>query len=466
MKDIVVYHYTLMDKHTGSSEKLLRDLALILADCNEFIIHLVYSVFNEVEIVDKIKNHKNIRLVPFNYSKVELCSPCRLIGMEPTMDYIIDNIKPKCFIGLVWSNNQEMIRKLPETIPVMLISPFGNVCSNGNLRKLYVSGLTQTDTVKRQGINHVEQFFNPLVIPPFNFRKNRPANPGDPVVFGRSGRSDAAIFDPISFIAFARLEGEYGNKVRFIYINPSDSARELATKLNIKRIEFRSWLSNEELASFYQEIDVFAHARKDGETIGISIAEAMLAQNAVVSHRSMMFNDHVHLLKEPFGKVVDIGDADGYYACMKYFVENNHRLHEFGRLAREYSQPIFDIDVIGNNFISDVNEVCSYYGIPGQKIPYNSNAIEIIRDILLRASQGSLTIPALIDITDICTSAGNHQMSTLIYKTWIENSEHSFTNIDFKKFSPGMALLNAGRECDAAVSWRTILTDLTVPPPF
>lgn len=364
MHSIIVFHPFLFDKVTGSAEKLLREFILVLADSGHFLVHAVFGDRNTVEVPEELIGHANVRLCRFAYDRIENAPPWRFVGMTPNIVDMVASIKARAFICLVSDEDQEPVRSLPLWLPVMLIAPFGNFCSNGNVRKLYVSGVKNVARLKRRGVWAASVFYNPLVVPPVNVKKasNVPIN--RPILIGRVGRSDSSIFDPISILAFARLEAEYAAAVRYVYVNPPKEARALVSRLGLKQVEFREWLSEKELAAFYDEIDVFAHARKDGETLGVAIAEAMLRQNVIVTHVSRYFNEHLFLAREPFGRIAGIDDADGYYAHLKYFVSHPELLPSLGRQAREFAATYFDGKAVGRRIVSDCIEACSFYGKP------------------------------------------------------------------------------------------------------
>jgi glycosyltransferase involved in cell wall biosynthesis len=345
-------------------------LALILADSGEFTVHLAFG--NEsgikVSIPDRISSHPNIRLIPYTYEGADAAPSGSVVRTSPSFEEIVSRANPQCYIGLVSSYSNGIICNLPREIPQILISPFGHVCSNGNLRKLYVSGAANTKALLAKGVDMAQVFYNPLPIPPFNEEKAHGRDPSSVIVFGRTGRVDAP-FDPISFRAFSRLEKEYGDKVKYIYVNPNEEARQMSKHLGLKRVEFREWLSEEELKAFYREIDVFAHARLDGETLGVAIAEAMLNQCPIVSHKSFVHDEHLTLLNGSYGWVAEICDSDGYYQGMKYFIENRDRIPEFGKAARDFAVSTFDKDIIGVQFLEQVREVVKYYGSYGVRLP-------------------------------------------------------------------------------------------------
>ena len=464
MTPVLMYHHCLFDRVAGSSESLLRSLALILADSGQFVVHMVYGIKPgvDIEVAGRIANHPNIRLHPFHYDHVEVLYPCRVVGMAPEWGEIVSRIDPRCFIGLVWSDNQILIRELPRDIPVMLISPFGNICSNGNLRRLYVSGQTQMKKLVDRGIDICQVFFNPVPIPAIKERKLRQKTADEAVVFGRCGRPDPAIFDPISLEAFARLEAEYGASVKYIYVNPSDEARKIVAERNLKQVEFRQWLSEQELLDFYEEVDVFAHARRDGETIGIAIGEALLHQNPVVSHKSLAFNDHMVLLDGPFARVAEVGDVDAYYQGMKFFVDNKGLLPELGLQAREFATRFFDWDIIGASFLKDVQDVCGFYGIPGMELPAppEDSVFDTIRAIFAQANQGQMTMETLLSYLDMFASVQNFTLLMQLLKTWLANAIWTVPPDSSNLFAAAEALAQSGRDAEAFAAYREILVRL------
>lgn len=357
MKTVMIYHDNLFGDRLGSTEKLLQTIAIHAAGL--FKVLAVYGKRNGENFPGKIHEIKNLILVPFYHSRREPSEPFRCLKMIPDISTIIKLYNVQTVVSTVWSEYQFPMIDIPPTIPVLLISPFGNFCSNGNVRKVYVSGRTNANLLKAKGIHSAEMFFNPLPVPPFNDKKNkiRPV-----CIFGRTGRSDENIFDPISLKAFSRLEREYGDQVKFIYVNPCEKARQMAHALGIKRIEFREWLNERQLVEFYSEIDVFAHSRYDGETVGIAIAEAMLAQCPIITHRSRYHNDHLYFLQEPYARVADI-DSDGeYYEHMKWFMQNQKQIPALGIKSREVAIRLFDENMILNKVINDLLYVSSFYG--------------------------------------------------------------------------------------------------------
>ena len=362
--NIIVYHDNLFGDSIGSTEKLLFDFIRILASHERFRLFAVYGRKNGENIPPDIKKLANISFMPFEHAYRDKEQPFRCKEMNPDLGSVLAKVNPRLFIAAIWDKKQFPVIDIPTKIPLMLISPFGDFCTNGNVRKLYVSGFNNTRRLRKKGLLIAEQFFNPLRFPELIDAEESRSKEPSTVVFGRTGRGDSAIFDPISILAFSNLEKEFGEKVRFIYVNPSVEAMNLAKQLGCRRIEFRDWLDENTLKEFYKQIDVFAHSRLDGETVGISIAEALIAQKPVITHVSRKNNDHLFLVRSPFGRVARLGDVEEYYRHMKWFVENSEKIPMLGLKARSFAMKYFDYDLISRKIVKDVKEAVKGYGRP------------------------------------------------------------------------------------------------------
>ena len=361
MKKILIFHPFLFNDNIGSSEKLLQDFAKILIKKNDFFIYCVYGISrHKISIPKFFSNHPRIKLISFSFVELGSRAPWKPKGIDKCVIKIISTINPKIYIGLVFDNYQWPIIKIPSRISLFLISPFGNFCSNGSVKKLYVSGQENYLKLKIKGINIVELFFNPIKVP--RFKKNK-IQKNDPVIFGRTGRDDPLIFDSISIKAFAKLEMKFGKAVKFIYVNPSKEARELVNSLNIKNLEFKSYLNEKDLKKFYKNIHVFAHARVDGETVGISIIEAMLNCCMVITHVSKLNNEHLKLLHKPYGLIAKQNDVEAYYNHMKWCVENKNKIISLGNIAKNKVKDLVDYNSVSKKIINDCTEIANEQNI-------------------------------------------------------------------------------------------------------
>lgn len=362
MIEALVFHHTLLNLETGSSEVLLRNIIKTLAMSRRFRVTVAYGVEDKVALTNELSQLDNVIFQPFTYSGISNTVGSAILEMDPPLCEIVSHVKPRIIVALVWDIAQHSIHIIPQNIPMLLISPFGVFASNGNVRVLYVSGQKNVKRLHKLGIKKAELFFNPLKIPPYNKHKKDNFNVRKQVQFARVGRNDSRIFDPISILAFAKLERIYDCKVKYIYINPSYEAIELVNKLGLKQLEFRSWLTEIELESLYADIDVLAHARLDGETVGIAIAEAMLHQNFIITHKSNVDDEHLNLLDQAFSRVVEKNDVDGYFEAMEFCLKSGQNLAGFGDIAREKAISIFSPIKISEKIIVDCINASQKYG--------------------------------------------------------------------------------------------------------
>jgi glycosyltransferase involved in cell wall biosynthesis len=341
----------------GSLEKLLQLFAKILS--RDFNVFFAYCPQKGEERLDSVKNLP-ITLVPFSYSHRQNGEPYELLGMNPYIGQIISRYNIHCIFTDVFANYQFPMNEVPASIPFVLISPFGHFTSNGNTPCAYVSGKDNLKVAKKRGAKNAKILYNPLEDFAPEFLIKHPV--GDSIVFGRIGRPEDAIFDPISVKAFKKLEALYGDKVRYIVVNSPPAWVKLASSLGLKNMEFRKPISDPvELAKFYREIDVLAHARKDGETVGMAIGEAMLAGNPVLTHKSHFHNDHFNILDSSYARWCEPDDDLAYFENMKWMVENKNQIRPMGQLARKRALEIFSLMAQAPKIIADFKEACTHY---------------------------------------------------------------------------------------------------------
>ena len=99
----------------------------------------------------------------------------------------------------------------------------------------------------------------------------------------------------------------------------------------------------EDVWTFHNAIDVLAHYRRDGETQGLNINEAMLARKPIITHKSKHWNAHLEYLDESFSFIAEMDNSDQYAEFMNFFAlyENKDRIKEMGNLARDKAIKLF-----------------------------------------------------------------------------------------------------------------------------
>ena len=357
---IAILHHSLMESQSGSSEKLLRDIASYLSSRSNIELTLIYGDSSD-NLDEPAFNEENIFHQKFKYSSIGINSPCAIEDLSINFSSVLLERKVDIVIALAWSWSIRHLEEIPANIKLYLISPFGHVIERPNISKILVSGYKNFNKLNSLGYKNILNFLNPLNSEKYSddscLRKK-----SDVIVFGRVGRPDPYLFDPISLRAYKLLEDEFPGKVRFIYLNPCNQAIDFAYKNNIKSIEFRSWMNEEELIGFFHEFDILCHARHDGETLGIAIVEALLSGKCVVSHISQIHNEHLRWLKSPFGRFVGSGDVIAYYWAMRDFYIHKDSLGDYGMQAQNSVKDLFDSDRIYSSIYQDLLEICAHEG--------------------------------------------------------------------------------------------------------
>jgi glycosyltransferase involved in cell wall biosynthesis len=123
---------------------------------------------------------------------------------------------------------------------------------------------------------------NPVDDPSSQLRMNLDVPEGT-IVLGRCGRPDNGIYNSVSVKA-AHMLLIQGYKIHFLVVAPPTNMLDDLAKYGIPFHAISPTTNEEVLSSFYNTIDIYAHARADGESFGVNIAEAMMHAKPVVTH--------------------------------------------------------------------------------------------------------------------------------------------------------------------------------------
>lgn len=167
-------------------------------------------------------------------------------------------------------------------------------------------------------------------------------------VLGRIGRPDDSIFDPISLQALKFIEEKYDYNILYLVQSPPPAMVAMACDMGLTKIQFLQTplISDHDITLFFNTIDVLAHARRDGETFGLNIAEAMIHSKPVISHRSRIANGHKAFVKR-CGYFAGTSNYEEYakYIITLYNDKNKHR--QLGENGRKYAMDNFLLDKVG-----------------------------------------------------------------------------------------------------------------------
>ena len=176
--------------------------------------------------------------------------------------------------------------------------------------------------------------------------------------FGRIGRASDNIFDPIGIMAFKQVVKEIQN-VHYLVMSPPPILRKIVEEQKIPNVHFLEPSAREkDVWAFHQANDVLAHFRKDGESCGLNIEEAMLCGKPIISHKSRYWNAHLEYLDDSFSRIAEIDNVEQYAEYMREFTElkQNGKILEMGKEAKEKAEKLFLIKNNINRFEKWVDE--------------------------------------------------------------------------------------------------------------
>jgi len=160
---------------------------------------------------------------------------------------------------------------------------------------------------------------------------------GQTLVFGRIGRSVDTIFDPIAIYAFEKTIKDAKGDCLYLIVGPSAKLKQIVDDRKIPSVlSIDSLASDEDVWAFHGAIDVLAHYRLDGESLGVNIIETIAAGNPVITHESRRWNAHLEYLSDDFAFVADVDSVDQYASFMEFCVrpDNRHFIRKMGQHAK------------------------------------------------------------------------------------------------------------------------------------
>jgi len=169
--------------------------------------------------------------------------------------------------------------------------------------------------------------------------------PGDAILVGRVGRADN--FDPIALKAFSKAtEANPEKDVWYLVVNGCERWVETAAELGITNIVFIDpIIDDEELSRFYSALDIYAHARHDGECCPCNIQEAMMHGVPIISHVSQMYNGQAEIIGD-VGFVAPLADTMAYADFLDQLINDDEARKKLNVLVLRRAMRHFEASCI------------------------------------------------------------------------------------------------------------------------
>jgi glycosyltransferase involved in cell wall biosynthesis len=231
---------------------------------------------------------------------------------------------------------------------------FGFYDGNAKVSKtLFMSKWLMDDTMKKlrpisRGIipsrfdfinNPVEQPYTHEILPIAERWRHDNA-----IIVGRCGRPDNGIYNSVSIDA-VRLLRMQGYDIRFLVVAPPSNMVNDLAKYEIPFHMIEPTVDPLVLSTFYNSVDIYTHARADGETFGVNIAEAMMHGKPVITHIATpsvpgmgVFQSQTELVNNGQTGFVVNNNPGEYAEALMTLIEDaplRNKMGEFGRLKAE-----------------------------------------------------------------------------------------------------------------------------------
>lgn len=252
-----------------------------------------------------------------------------------------------------WADGLDSLELDPST-RVVETNVYGDHGSRADLR-LFVS---RTVALEQGWADPIEVLYNPCEPPVEEVRLSRGYRRFEGVddrdvervvVFGRVGRPDPHIYDPIALEAYARVESPW---TRYVALAPPPNMVDHARWLGLRTfVGLPPTTDAREVSRYYSLIDVLAHARRDGETCGMNIQEAMYHGLPVITHLSDTHNAQPEILGDGYPWIAARGDRDAYTRFMQEAIESPARRSELGHRNQLRAEANFDARKIARRLL-------------------------------------------------------------------------------------------------------------------
>lgn len=156
------------------------------------------------------------------------------------------------------------------------------------------------------------------------------------IIVGRSGRPDNGIYNAVNVNA-VRLLRMQGYDIRFLVLAPPSNMINDLVEFQIPFDFIEPTTNPLVISTFYNSIDILAHARADGESFGINIAEAMIHGKPVITHVAVpsvpgmgVFQAQTELVDHGSTGFVVQNDPGEYSEALKGLIDNQDLRVMFG----------------------------------------------------------------------------------------------------------------------------------------
>jgi glycosyltransferase involved in cell wall biosynthesis len=181
--------------------------------------------------------------------------------------------------------------------------------------------------------------------------------PENAIVCGMHQRPERGIFSPVSINAIVNVSRVTKKEIYFLLLGGSTLYSVHARSVGLKNFIHLPYESNQKNVDiFLNTLDIYTHARADGETLGRVLQEAMIHKLPVISHTAQ-WNAHI----ETIGSGGHVAKTEMEYSdVLLSWINNLEQANKIGMSGYEEAINKYSnakaIEVIQNNIIEAIIE--------------------------------------------------------------------------------------------------------------
>jgi glycosyltransferase involved in cell wall biosynthesis len=304
---------------------------------NDLKLHIKKLIENKVNIVE--------------FNVIERFIPDPNLPWRGTNFWELFN-KTKTDVVFTWRGGRQEYPFCHIKKPIIEWNVFGFYDPTPNLFKtLAISPYCMDETILN-GNKNVQVAFLPLneLRAKTDLREGLKIESGT-IVLGMHQRVEDTIFDTHSLNAIKYVTENTTKKIKVVFLGGSEKYHKYSNALGLDGIFLEPTQDYSFVSQFLNTLDIYTHARKDGETLGASIQEAMFHKLPVISHTSQ-WNAHIDTLG-PGGIVC--ASQDQYNKTLLLWVNNITTANQYGEKGYLFAKKRYTweetLNIIENSFI-------------------------------------------------------------------------------------------------------------------
>ena len=314
---------------SGGTEKFLQVIAANL-NKNKFEVDYFYCdatpyigwQFEHPDTDDdrvKYLTDNNVNLIKFNVEAKDVTTPTHEWINTDFWNYF--NEENYDIIQIARAGHKEYpfykIKNKPIVDSIWINSGFDN---QENIKRVFLPSKFSLKNWKKIGGDYSKALIVPIPVEEKkilneNYRNEFSLN--DNFIFGFHQRTQDEIFSEIPLAAYSKI---MSTDTAFLMMGGSKLYNEQAIELKLINFFQLEFSESNNVEKFLNTLNVFSHGRKDGETFGLAVVEAMRNSLPIVSHKSKQNNAHIETIGDG-GRVVN--SVRSFSKEMKKLQNNN-----------------------------------------------------------------------------------------------------------------------------------------------